>query len=133
MGSLPAAPKTLLTLPQALVICHNQSLASKCDLRNILVSTHGILFFGTPHSGLEATTLLTAINRLASIYMKTTDVVLKDLHAHSSELENIQSLYVAASEKINSIFLCEEYANSGVMEREQVRIISYKVQPLIGL
>ena len=84
-------------------------MASKCDLRDLLVSTHGILFFGTPHSGLEGANLLTAINRLASVYVKTTDVILKDLRANSSELENIQSLYVAASEKIESVFFCEEY------------------------
>ena len=82
------------------------------------MSTHAILFFGTPHSGLEGTTLLTAINRLASVYMKSTNVVLKDLQAHSSELENIQSLYVAASEKISSIFFAEEYATSGIDNQE---------------
>ena len=131
MGSLPAAQKTLLIFAQALVICHNQSLESKCDLRDVLVSTHGILFFGTPHSGLEATTLLTAINRLASVYMKSTEVIIKDLQAHSSELENVQSLYVAASEKISSVFFCEEYAMSGIgNQREGVRIVLYTDQLL---
>ena len=95
------------------MICHNQSLTSKGDLRDILVSTHAILFFGTPHSGVEGTTLLEAVNQLASIYTATTNIVLKDLQAHSFELENIQSSYVAASENISSIFFCEEYAPSG--------------------
>ena len=84
------------------------------------MSTHATLFFGTPHSGLEGTTLVTAINRLASVYIKTTDVILNDLQAHSSELESIQSLYVAASEKISSIFFCEEYATSGIGTQEGV-------------
>ena len=47
------------------------------------------------------------------MYMATTNIVLKDLRAHSSELENIQSSYVAASENISSIFFCEEYATYG--------------------
>ncbi|CCA76739.1 related to LipA and NB-ARC domain protein-Aspergillus clavatus [Serendipita indica DSM 11827] len=91
------------------VICHNQSLASQGNLRDILVSTHGVLFFGTPHSGMEAT-LVETVNRLASLYMKTTDTILKDIRAHSSDLATVQSLYVEASERISSVFFCEEYA-----------------------
>ena len=122
-----------LTTEQALVICHNQSLESKGDLRDVLVSTHAILFFGTPHSGLEGTTLVTAINRLASVYMKTTDVILNDLQAHSSELESIQSLYVAASEKISSIFFCEEYATSGTGTQGLVSTFLRNERLLTGL
>ncbi|CCA69904.1 related to LipA and NB-ARC domain protein-Aspergillus clavatus, partial [Serendipita indica DSM 11827] len=110
-----------IILKWALVICHNQSLASKGELRDILVSTHAILFFGTPHSGVEGTTLLDTINRLTSMRIMTTDVILKDLQSHSSELENIQSLYVAASEKISSIFFCEEYKTSSV-DRKRRRL-----------
>ena len=55
--------------------------------------------------------------------METTDIILKDLGAHSTELENIQRLYVAASERISSMFFCEEYATSGVGNRgELVRV-----------
>ena len=61
-----------------------------------------------------------AINRLASLHMETTDVILKDLQAHASELENIQSLYVTASEEISSIFFCEEYATTGVGNRREL-------------
>jgi len=104
--------KTAADAPQALVICYNQSLASKCDLRNILVSTHAVFFFGTPHSGLDDATVR-GVKQLAWMYAETTDIVLKDLHTHSYELENIQSFYVAASEKIDSIFFCAEYATPG--------------------
>ena len=89
-GFVAGHPKgRVLMTQQALVICHNQSLVSKCDLRGVLVSTHAILFFGTPHSGFEGATLAEAINHLASVYIQTTDVILKDLRSHSSELENI--------------------------------------------
>ncbi|CAG7853599.1 Nuclear distribution protein PAC1 {ECO:0000255/HAMAP-Rule:MF_03141} AltName: Full=Lissencephaly-1 homolog {ECO:0000255/HAMAP-Rule:MF_03141}; Short=LIS-1 {ECO:0000255/HAMAP-Rule:MF_03141}; AltName: Full=nudF homolog {ECO:0000255/HAMAP-Rule:MF_03141} [Serendipita indica DSM 11827] len=105
----------------ALVICHNQNLASKGDLRDILVSTHGVLFFGTPHSGMD-NTLLETINRLASMYMKTTDGILKDLREHSSELATIQSLYVEASEKIASVFFCEEYKTPVDRKRQRLNV-----------
>lgn len=105
-----------IILKWALVICHNQRLDSKADLRDVLVSTHAIFFFGTPHSGVENTTLLEAINRLAAVYMETTDLILKELRAHSFELEDIQSLYVAASQNINVIFLCEEYPDTNIGE-----------------
>ncbi|CCA76673.1 hypothetical protein PIIN_10662 [Serendipita indica DSM 11827] len=111
-----------IILKSALVICHNQNLESSGELRNTLVSTHGILFFGTPHSGLEGSSFREVINRWASVYMETTDVILKDLREHSSELENTQRLYVAASEKFSSIFFCEEYATSGIKNQGEINV-----------
>ncbi|CCA76332.1 related to kinesin light chain, partial [Serendipita indica DSM 11827] len=111
-----------IILKWALVICYNQSLASKGELRDILVSTHAIFFFGAAHSGLETTTLLETINRLTSMYMKATNFILKDLQFHSSELENIQSLYVAASEKISSIYFCEEYKTTYERKRRRLSV-----------
>lgn len=102
-----------IILKWALVICHNQGLESKCDLRDILIATHAILFFGTPHFGTDVT-LLDAVNRLASVYMETTDAVLRNLRSHSSELEDVQSLYVEASAKISSIFFSGEYMTRGL-------------------
>ncbi|CCA71170.1 hypothetical protein PIIN_05106 [Serendipita indica DSM 11827] len=101
-----------IILKRALVISHNQNPGSKGHLRDILVSTHGVLFFGTPHFGAENTTFLEGINLVLSLYMETTDAVLKDLRSHSTELENIQKDWVAASENISSIFFCEDYVMS---------------------
>ncbi|CCA76182.1 hypothetical protein PIIN_10175, partial [Serendipita indica DSM 11827] len=98
-----------IILKRALVICHNQSLESRGYLRDIQVSTHAVLFFGTPHLGVENTTFLEGINLVLSVYMETTDAILKDIRSHSTELENIQSDWVVASEKISSIFFCEDY------------------------
>ncbi|CCA74840.1 related to kinesin light chain [Serendipita indica DSM 11827] len=96
-----------IILKLALVICHSQRLGSRDQLRDILTSTHAILFFGTPHSGID-TSLLEQVNHLASAYMKMTDTILKDLRAHSSELEDIQSIYVQASVEIHSVFFSAE-------------------------
>ncbi|CAG7850508.1 SubName: Full=Related to kinesin light chain {ECO:0000313/EMBL:CCA75937.1} [Serendipita indica DSM 11827] len=100
-----------IILKWALVICHNQRLDSECDLRDVLISTHAILFFGTPHTGIESeVSILDAVKRLAaSVRMETTDTIVKDLRSHSSELENVQKLYVEASAKVKSVFFCEEY------------------------
>ena len=95
-----------------------------------MVSTHAILFFGTPHPGLsEVTTLNETINRLAWVHMETTDVVLKDLRAHPFELQDIQSLYVVGSHKFISVFFLKEYVAPGVMNqrREMVGLSSYTV------
>ena len=46
---------------------------------------------------------------MASVYTKPTNILLETLRAHSSELENVQSLYLAAGEKVSSVFFCEEY------------------------
>jgi len=61
------------------------------------------------------------------MYAATTDIVLKDLHTHSYELENIQSVYVTASEEISSIFFCEEYATTGVGNRRELVRASIRV------
>ncbi|CAG7853493.1 SubName: Full=Uncharacterized protein {ECO:0000313/EMBL:CCA76038.1}; Flags: Fragment [Serendipita indica DSM 11827] len=108
-----------IILKWALVICNNEDLESKDGLRNIVVSTHSILFFGTPHSGVEET-LLKKIVRLAAPCMESTEVIAKNLHAHSDELENIQSLYLTASKKINSVFFCEEYSTGA--EEQQIHL-----------
>ncbi|CAG7846890.1 SubName: Full=Uncharacterized protein {ECO:0000313/EMBL:CCA76038.1}; Flags: Fragment [Serendipita indica DSM 11827] len=108
-----------IILKWALVICNNEDLESKDGLRNIVVSTHSILFFGTPHSGVEET-LLKKIVRLAAPCMESTEVIVKNLHAHSDELENIQSLYLTASKKINSVFFCEEYSTGA--DEQQIRL-----------
>ncbi|CAG7851013.1 SubName: Full=Related to kinesin light chain {ECO:0000313/EMBL:CCA74635.1} [Serendipita indica DSM 11827] len=94
-----------IILKWALVICHNQGLETKCDLRDILTSTHAILFFGTP---IPAPTL-PSLNKSTAWH-----TILKDLRAQSSELENIQSLYVQASIKIHAIFFSAEYMNGPV-------------------
>ncbi|CAG7850983.1 SubName: Full=Related to kinesin light chain {ECO:0000313/EMBL:CCA74840.1} [Serendipita indica DSM 11827] len=98
-----------IVLKQALVLCHNQSRGSTNPLRNILVSTHAVLFFGTPHSGVKGVELLRTINRLLSIYLRTTDSILQHLMEHSAALENIQNLYVSASEEIETVLFYEVY------------------------
>ncbi|CAG7849681.1 Vegetative incompatibility protein HET-E-1, partial [Serendipita indica DSM 11827] len=87
-----------IILKWALVISNNKDPNSDGNLRDILVSTYSILFFGTPHFGIEDP-LPGTTDRLLSIPMYTTNVILKVLQPYSSELENIQKLYLEVSKK----------------------------------
>ncbi|CCA76355.1 hypothetical protein PIIN_11895 [Serendipita indica DSM 11827] len=87
-----------IVLKQALIVCHNQSRGSTSPLRNILVSTHAVLFFGTPHS----------------------DSILQHLMEHSPELENIQNLYISASEEIETVLFYEVYETPIIGGRRQM-------------
>lgn len=100
-----------IILKAMLGMCHIESLRSDKQIRDILVSTHAVLFFGTPHSGVESN-IIESINSLQSLYKKRTDVILKYLQANSSELQDVQRLYLHASENIKTIFFYEEYTST---------------------
>ncbi|KAG9052689.1 hypothetical protein FS842_009401 [Serendipita sp. 407] len=78
-------------------------------LRDIVVSTFAILFFGTPHPGANGVELAKWMGRVLSVCMSTNDRTLRGLNRESSELEKIQSLYLTASKRVNTIFFYEEY------------------------
>ena len=101
-------------------ICNTQGYQSKTAFRDILVSTHAIVFFGTPHSGTNGVELLRFMNRLASVFMKRNDTILKHLKANSPELDNIQKDYLSASENIGAKFFYEEYATPIVGGRREM-------------
>ncbi|KAG9053227.1 hypothetical protein FS842_008484 [Serendipita sp. 407] len=98
-----------IILKKALVLCHGDDFETTGNLRDILVSTFAILFFGTPHSGANGVQLAEWMGRVLSVCMSTNDRILKALNRDSSELENIQRLYLPASKRINTIFFYEEY------------------------
>ncbi|CCA76500.1 hypothetical protein PIIN_10493 [Serendipita indica DSM 11827] len=99
-----------LIVIQALVLCHNEVMGSKTQLRDILASTHAVLFFGTPHSGVKGVELFHTLNRLLSVYTRTTNDVLQHLRENSPALENIQGLYTSASKEIETVLFYEVYA-----------------------
>ncbi|KAG8779610.1 hypothetical protein FRC16_003375 [Serendipita sp. 398] len=98
-----------IILKKMLVLCHSDGFNTDGNLRDIYVSTFAILFFGTPHSGANGVPLAELMGRMLSVYMHTNDLVLKDLGRDSSELEDIQRMYLPASNRINTIFFYEEY------------------------
>lgn len=112
-----------ILLKSALNICHAQSLKSTDGLRDVLVSTHGILYFGTPHFGMEIKPIV-RFNRLASLWMETANNVVKDLETHSPYLEDVQRLYVHTSEGISTIFFREVYPSSNALDPQKSNVPS---------
>ncbi|CCA71494.1 hypothetical protein PIIN_05431 [Serendipita indica DSM 11827] len=99
-----------IILKKALNICQGKNVGSYNHLRDILVSTHAILFFGTPHSGVKGVAFQVMLNRILSVYMRSNNKILKHLEEHSSELEDIQSAYLSTSEGIKNVYFYEDYA-----------------------
>ncbi|PVF91068.1 hypothetical protein CPB86DRAFT_878704, partial [Serendipita vermifera] len=94
-----------IILKKALTLCNIPDYNS--ERRQIKVSTYGILFFGTPHSGANGVGLARLVGKLLSVYMVTDDSVLNDLNHNSAQLESIQTFYLDASKRIKSIFFYE--------------------------
>ncbi|KAG9029304.1 hypothetical protein FS842_004595, partial [Serendipita sp. 407] len=111
-----------IILKKALVLCHCADFKTGHHLRDISTSTSSILFFGTPHSGANGIQLAEWMGRVLSMCMSTNDRILKALNRDSSELENIQRLYLPASERISTIFFYEEYATPIVRGIEELII-----------
>ena len=55
------------------------------------LSTHGILFFGTPHHGGNGVTLGELVLRIASVAITTSDRAMKNLRKESEWLETLDS------------------------------------------
>ncbi|PVF97516.1 hypothetical protein CPB86DRAFT_734801 [Serendipita vermifera] len=94
-----------IILKKALTLCNIPDYNS--ERRQIKVSTYGILFFGTPHSGANGIGLARSVGKLLSLYMVTDDSMLKDLNHNSAQLENVQTFYLDASKRIKSVFFYE--------------------------
>ncbi|KAG8846417.1 hypothetical protein FRB91_000834, partial [Serendipita sp. 411] len=97
-------------LKKALALCHGADFETGHHLRDISTSTFAILFFGTPHGGANGVQLAEWMGRVLSMCMSTNDRMLKALNRDSSELENIQKVYLPVGTRINTIFFYEEYA-----------------------
>ncbi|CCA75073.1 related to tetratricopeptide repeat domain protein-Neosartorya fischeri [Serendipita indica DSM 11827] len=120
-----------IVLKQALGLCHSETVDSKNDFRDILVSTHAVLFFGTPHFGVKGVELLQTMNRLLSVYLKTTKVIVRNLKENSSALENIQRLYASASKEIETVLFYEVYPTPIIGGKRQM-IVPYNSATIAG-
>ncbi|KAG8790343.1 hypothetical protein FRC16_000904, partial [Serendipita sp. 398] len=109
-----------IILKKALVLCHSDDFETDGNLRDVYASTFAILFFGTPHSGANGVQLAEWMGRVLSMCMSTNDRMLKALNRDSSELENIQRLYLPAGRRINTIFFYEEYPTPIVRGLEEL-------------
>ncbi|KAG8808510.1 hypothetical protein FRC17_003914, partial [Serendipita sp. 399] len=98
-----------IILKKTLSICHSHQFDSDHKFRDIAISTRAVLFFGTPHSGANGVLLAEWMRRVLSVYMPTTNEILKHLDRDSPVLEEIGAQYRLASERIDNVFFYEEY------------------------
>ncbi|PVF95828.1 TPR-like protein [Serendipita vermifera] len=114
-----------IILKKALGQCHATGFNNLLHHRAIKVSTFGILYFGTPHSGANGVQLAEWLGMLCSIFMYTTNKVVKDLCQGSEQLEEIQHMYLQASDDIKSIFFYETYRTPIVWGFSKLIVPSY--------
>lgn len=71
------------------------------------ISTYGILFMGTPHSGGQGAKLGQLAVNIASIWLHTNSQLLKHLENNSEWLDRTQMLYVPISSEFDTKFFYE--------------------------
>ena len=79
------------------------------SLRAIKVSTFGVLFFGTPHSGANGVQVVEWLVRLSSIFMDVTSKHAKYICQGSDELGQLGQEYLPISHDFETIFFYETY------------------------
>lgn len=82
--------------------------------KSIELSTHGILFLGTPHQGANGVDLANLLLGIQSLYSKTSDAILKDLRSHSAALEKQLDMYASISDNYVTKFFFELYQTEGL-------------------
>jgi hypothetical protein len=78
------------------------------------ISTYGILFMGTPHSGGQGARLGELAVNIASIWLNTNSQLLKHLQTNSEWLDQTQMRYLPISGEFNTKFFYEAYATPTV-------------------
>ena len=89
--------------------CASQGPHNLEHLRAIKVSTFGILYFGTPHSGANGAQLELWLVRLFSTVMHVNTKMVKSLRRDSEELEQLGQEYLPISHDFESFFFYETY------------------------
>ncbi|KAF4996660.1 hypothetical protein FDECE_12338 [Fusarium decemcellulare] len=77
--------------------------------RSIKLSTHGIIFMGTPHRGGNGVQLGRILTNLASLFMEADDRILKNLAKDSEWLQQQLGQYSLISSDFVTKFAYEEY------------------------
>ena len=94
---------------QALVLANSASKQHNFSHKAIELSTHGLIFLGTPHQGTEHVGLALLILNIRSIYSETNDIILQDLQSHSKTLQQQLDQYTSISHKYDTKFCYEMY------------------------
>ncbi|KAF8066996.1 hypothetical protein FPV67DRAFT_1416824 [Lyophyllum atratum] len=98
-----------LVLKYAMVHAHSASRGNNFDHKAVELSTYGINYLGTPHTGTDATDLANLLLGIQSIYSDTNDAVLRDLIPYSPALQQQLSQYSSISGRYKTKFFYETY------------------------
>jgi hypothetical protein len=85
------------------------------DHRSIKLSTHGILFMGTPHQGGNGVQLGRVLANVASLVMPANDRLLKHLERDSEWLQQQLGHYASISNDFVTKYAFEEYETPTVL------------------
>ena len=114
------------TSKKALVQSSHATREHRPEYRAIELSTHGIIFLGTPHQGTESVDLALVFLQIQSIYANTNNRVMKHLTRDSEALQALVSRYAAISGHFDTKFFFEEFPTRlpGGMKRVASRIVA---------
>lgn len=77
--------------------------------RYMELSTHGIIFLGTPHLGVDIVPLAQTLLRIYSTYQRTNNAVLKDIGSGSHAIDTQLAQYTSISSRYHTKFFYEQY------------------------
>ena len=121
--------KRVLKLSQALIYSASRTSKHIAHLHSIFVSTHSVLFFGTPHHGSDVAKLAGIAHRTAATMMPkkildTNDQLLNALRAGSETLQNITDQFAPLMKNLRVYFFWEQEKTDLGYTRDYVRCCS---------
>lgn len=88
--------------------------------KSVEVSTHGIVFLGTPHLGLHTISLVNALLRLQSVNSNTNEDLMADIDSGSKTIDIQLSQYASISSRYHTKFFYELLPTTFVGGRSEV-------------
>ena len=96
-------------LSKALVICNSSTADHLAHRRSIKLSTYGVMFFGTPHTGANGAEFQAALTNICRIFVSGNSKLLQTLTRDSDHLRLLSELYLPISQDFKTVFFYEEY------------------------
>ena len=96
-------------LLKALVICNSSTTDHLAHRRSIKLSTYGVMFFGTPHMGINGVEFQAALTNICRIFVSGNSKLLRTLTRDSDQLRILSDLYTPIARDIKTVIFYEEY------------------------
>lgn len=76
--------------------------------RSIKLSTYGVMFFGTPHTGADGAELQRALTNILGVFVQSSSKKLRILERDSEYLRDLSKAYLPISTGLKTLFFYEE-------------------------